>query len=102
VCIALPGKLLEIDVTGLIGKVDFQGNIISVMLGAVDATPGDYVLVHAGCAIEVVEQDVAQDLMSLFSELEEAYAGDEKRSADDDPEGGRESLFPLFQGGDPS
>ncbi|MCL1852354.1 MAG: HypC/HybG/HupF family hydrogenase formation chaperone [Peptococcaceae bacterium] len=101
-CIALPGKLLEIDVTGLVGKVDFQGNTISVMLGAVDAVPGDYVLVHAGCAIEVVEQDVAQDLMSLFAELEAAYAEDEKSSAGDDPESDRESLFPLFQGDAPS
>lgn len=52
-CVALPGKVIETD--GLCGKVDFQGNIVDVNMGVVDAQVGDYVLVHAGCAIEVIE-----------------------------------------------
>ena len=31
---------------------------------------GQYVLVHAGCAIEVMEKDKAQELIDLFAELE--------------------------------
>ena len=67
-CVAIPGKVIEI--TDTIGKVDFQGNIVKVNLGIVDAQIGDYVLVHAGCALEVMKQDAAQELLDLFKELE--------------------------------
>lgn len=69
-CVALPGKVIETD--GFIGKVDFQGNIVTVNMGVVDAQVGDYVLVHAGCAIEVMKQDMAQEILDLFAELENA------------------------------
>jgi hydrogenase expression/formation protein HypC len=68
VCVALPGKVIETD--GFLGKVDFQGNIVNVTLGVVDAQVGDYVLVHAGCAIEVMQKDQAQEILDLFAELE--------------------------------
>jgi len=67
-CVAIPGKVVE--VTGLVGKVDFQGNIVNVNMGVVDAQLGDYVLVHAGCAIEVVQKEMAEEIMDLFAELE--------------------------------
>lgn len=67
-CVALPGKVIEI--IGNKGKVDFQGNVLNVLLGVVDAKIGDYVLVHAGCAIEVMKQDAAEELIELFKELE--------------------------------
>ncbi|HHV64283.1 MAG TPA: HypC/HybG/HupF family hydrogenase formation chaperone [Peptococcaceae bacterium] len=67
-CVALPGKVIATD--GLFGKVDFQGNIVDVNLGIVDAKIGDYVLVHAGCAIEVLKKDKAQEIIDLFQELE--------------------------------
>lgn len=67
-CVALPGKILSID--GKTGTVDFQGNILNVNLGVVNAQVGDYVLVHAGYAIEVMKQDKAEEILSLFAELE--------------------------------
>lgn len=67
-CIAIPGKVIEIS--GNKAKVDFSGNLVEVNIGLVDPKPGQYVLVHAGCAIEVMERDKAQELMDLFSELE--------------------------------
>lgn len=70
-CVAMPGKVIEIN--GLVGKVDFQGNIVDVNLGIVDAQIGDYVLVHAGCAIEIMKQDAAEELISLFEELGTLY-----------------------------
>ena len=45
--------------------------MVDVNVGLVDPEPGQYVLVHAGCAIEDMEQDKAQELISLFAELEE-------------------------------
>lgn len=68
-CIAIPGKVIATD--GTTAQVDFKGNMVDVNVGLVDPEPGQYVLVHAGCAIEVMEQDKAQDLISLFAELEE-------------------------------
>ncbi|NLI93078.1 MAG: HypC/HybG/HupF family hydrogenase formation chaperone [Peptococcaceae bacterium] len=67
-CVALPGKVIETN--GMVGKVDFQGNIVNVSLGVVDAKVGDYVLVHAGCAIEVMQKDAAEEIIELFAELE--------------------------------
>lgn len=68
-CIAMPGKIISME--GNHAKADFSGNIVNVNTGIVDAKVGDYVLVHAGCAIEVMEKDKAQELMDLFAELGE-------------------------------
>lgn len=68
-CIAIPGKVIATD--GTTAQVDFRGNSVNVNVGLIDPQPGQYVLVHAGCAIEVMEQDKAQELIELFSDLEE-------------------------------
>lgn len=68
-CVAVPGKVVEI--TGTTGKVDFGGNLLEVNLGLVDVEIGDYVLVHAGCALEVVDEEQANELIKLFQELQE-------------------------------
>lgn len=68
-CIAIPGKVMEIS--GSSARVDFNGNIVNVNTGLVEPQVGQYVLVHAGCAIEVMEQDKANELIELFNELEE-------------------------------
>ncbi|MCL1918798.1 MAG: HypC/HybG/HupF family hydrogenase formation chaperone [Peptococcaceae bacterium] len=95
-CIALPGKLIEVDELGFFGTVDFQGNKVDVTLGAVDAKVGDYVLIHAGNAIEVVTLEEAEDVMALLAELEGAYAEDE--AGGENGENGQ--VFPLFRGGE--
>lgn len=68
-CVAMPGKVLSIS--GGRAKVDFSGNIVDVSAGAVSAAAGDYVLVHAGCAIEVLDGDSAKEIISIFDELNE-------------------------------
>lgn len=70
-CVALPGKVIMTD--GLCGKVDFQGNVVDVNMGVVNAEVGDYVLVHAGCAIEVMQQNRAEEILDLFAELESLH-----------------------------
>ncbi len=67
-CIAIPGKVVEISDTD--AKVDFSGNIVNVNIGLVSPKVGQYVLVHAGCAIEVMEHDKAEEMIELFAELE--------------------------------
>ncbi|MGI6722500.1 MAG: HypC/HybG/HupF family hydrogenase formation chaperone [Anaerovoracaceae bacterium] len=68
-CIAIPGKVIEIN--GSQAKADFSGNVVDVNTGLVEPKVGQYVLVHAGCAIEVMEKDKAEELIDLFKELEE-------------------------------
>ena len=67
-CIAIPGKVESID--GNMAKVDFNGNLVNVNTGIIEPEVGQYVLVHAGCAIEVMEKDKAQEIIDLFAELE--------------------------------
>ena len=67
-CIAIPGKVESID--GNMAKVDFNCNLVNVNTGIIEPEVGQYVLVHAGCAIEVMEKDKAQELIDLFAELE--------------------------------
>ena len=67
-CIAIPGKVESID--GNMAKVDFNGNLVNVNTGIIEPEVGQYVLVLAGCAIEVMEKDKAQELIDLFAELE--------------------------------
>ncbi len=67
-CVAIPGRVIEID--GTTAKVDFNGNSVNVNIGLVEPKVGQYVLVHAGCAIEVMEKEQAQEIIDLFADLE--------------------------------
>ena len=69
-CIAIPGKLIEKN--GRQGRADVGGNILSVELGLVDAEIGDFILIHAGCAISVLPKDEKEELDELFALLCEA------------------------------
>ena len=71
-CIAIPGKVVEVD--GLRAKVDYSGNQVMVNTGLVTPKVGQYVLVHAGCAIEDMEKDKAEELIELFADIEEMGA----------------------------
>jgi len=68
-CVAVPGKVIEIN--GKMGKVDFNGNVIEVNVSLVDVEVGSYVLVHAGYAVEVVKRELAEELSNLFADLED-------------------------------
>jgi hydrogenase expression/formation protein HypC len=68
-CVATPARVLEID--GDMAKVDVLGNVVKVNISLVDAAVGDYVLTHAGMAIEKVSPDSAKELIELFEEIQE-------------------------------
>jgi len=75
-CLAIPGKIISIDdgVDELlrIGKVSFDGIIKEVNLALVpDAKVGDYVLVHVGSAISIVDEEEANRTMSILRQLGE-------------------------------
>ena len=66
-CIAVSGRLIEKWENS--GKVEIRGNVIDVALGIVDADVGDYVLVHAGCAIAKVTSAENDELDALLREI---------------------------------
>ncbi len=66
-CVAYPGRVVSID--GNYGLVDFSGSQVRANLRLVPAKVGDYVLVHAGMAIQIVEKKEARDWAALFEEI---------------------------------
>ena len=72
-CLAIPGKVLEIDDTGDYAKVDFGGVTKRVGISLLESvSSGDYVIVHAGYAIEKLHKEEAKERLKLFQELAES------------------------------
>lgn len=75
-CLSIPGKLIEItsdiDETFRTGKVSFDGVIKEVSLALVpEAKVNDYVLVHVGAAISIIDEDEAQKTFEILRQLGE-------------------------------
>jgi hydrogenase expression/formation protein HypC len=71
-CLAVPGKIISLK--GGNAEVDFAGVKRAVSLDLVpEAKKNDYVLVHAGFAIQVLQQEEAQETLKLFKEI---YGGE--------------------------
>jgi hydrogenase expression/formation protein HypC len=71
-CLAVPGKLLErYELEGLpMGRVDFGGLLRQVCLTCVpQAVAGDYVVVHVGFALGVIDEEEAARTLALLDEL---------------------------------
>ena len=70
-CLAIPGKVVERE-EGNLAMVDILGVTREVSLDLTpSAKPGDYVLIHAGFAIEVVDPEYAQETIDLIKEMPE-------------------------------
>ena len=70
-CLAIPAKIVSIDENNL-ATVDILG---VTRQASIDLTPsakvGSYVLVHAGFAIEVVSEEMAQETLDLIRDFPE-------------------------------
>ena len=61
------------NIDGTKANVDFgQGVLREVNISLVEAKVGDYVLVHAGYAITVIEEEEAKETLSLWNSVLEA------------------------------
>ena len=69
-CLAVPGKILSISGEGpttRMGKVSFAGVVRDVNLSCVpEAGVGEYVIVHVGMALNVLDEEEAR---AVFREL---------------------------------
>jgi len=71
-CLAVPGKVVEITGEGELrmGKVDFAGVQRQACLAYVpEVKLGDYVLVHVGFAISVIDEQAAQETLQALAEI---------------------------------
>ncbi|MBR9976622.1 MAG: HypC/HybG/HupF family hydrogenase formation chaperone [Bacteroidetes bacterium] len=70
-CLAVPAKVLELR-DNQMALVDLNGTQreISLMVLDGEAAVGDFVLIHVGYAIEVIDEEEAQRTLQLFEEIE--------------------------------
>lgn len=67
-CLAIPARIMSVEDTK--AHVDFgQGVVRDVNITLVEAKVGDYVLVHAGYAIQVIEEKEALETISLWNDI---------------------------------
>jgi hydrogenase expression/formation protein HypC len=68
-CLAYPGKVVQLN--GDFAKVDFGEGTIKegVNISLVQAEIGDYVLVHAGYAIQIVDEAEARQTLEYWKEI---------------------------------
>lgn len=74
-CLAVPGKIISITSVNELernGKVSFSGIIKDINLTYVpDAKVDDYVIVHVGFALSVVDEDEALKIFEYLKEMDE-------------------------------
>jgi hydrogenase expression/formation protein HypC len=72
-CLAIPGKVLDIegnDPAFLRGKVDFGGIRKEISFAYTpDVKPGNYVLVHVGFALQILDEEEARESLQTLDEL---------------------------------
>ncbi len=75
-CLAIPGKILRIsgdDPLSRMAEVSFAGAKKEISLAFVpDAKEGNYVIVHVGFAISIVDEEAAMESLNYFRELDKA------------------------------
>lgn len=67
-CIAVPGQIIDISNTEATVNIMDVETIVNIQL-INEPKVGNYVLVHAGCAIEKVDQSYFNDLSDIFRNI---------------------------------
>jgi hydrogenase expression/formation protein HypC len=74
-CLAVPGKIISLSDTEPLlrtGRVSFGGIVKDVNLAYVpEAQIGDYVLVHVGFAISMLDEAEAQEVFEYLRQMDE-------------------------------
>jgi hydrogenase expression/formation protein HypC len=87
-CLAIPGEIVSIqdseDPLFRKGKVSFEGVLRNINFAAVpEAKVGDYVLVHVGMALSVIDEEEALKTLEYFKEIDELNNEIENNSLND-------------------
>ncbi|MCX7836161.1 MAG: HypC/HybG/HupF family hydrogenase formation chaperone [bacterium] len=78
-CLAIPGLVQRIQ--NGIAIVDFGGLTREIALDLVpDTQVGDYILAHAGFAIQKLDTQEAEEILSLFQDIERCFSNEPPNS----------------------
>jgi hydrogenase expression/formation protein HypC len=67
-CLAIPTRIVAID--GQMARVELSGVERQISLALTpEAQVGDYVIVHTGFALSVLDEEDAQETLRLFAEI---------------------------------
>lgn len=66
-CLAVPGKIVSIN--GDLAEIDFGGVIKKANVAMVEAQIGQWAVIHAGFAIEIMDEEEAQETIKLWNEV---------------------------------
>lgn len=69
-CLGVPAKVLSIDgaiATVAIGEITYQANIGLLE----EVQPGDFIILHAGFGIEIMDASEAEETIRLIEEIEQ-------------------------------
>ena len=70
-CLAIPALIKSVD--GMEAEADMGGILRRISLWLTpEAKPGDYVLVHTGYAINIVDKEEAEETLRIFEEMDKA------------------------------
>ena len=73
-CLGIPGKVIKIENKESLVEILGVSREISLEL-LKDIKIGDYVIIHAGCAIAKIDEEEALRTIELFEELKELANG---------------------------
>jgi hydrogenase expression/formation protein HypC len=71
-CLGIPGKIISIyDLHGTrMANIDFGGVSREACVEVIpDAKPGDWTIVHAGFALNLLSEEEAQETLEILSEM---------------------------------
>ena len=71
-CLGIPGKILSIyeDHGTKMAKIDFGGVSREACVEVIpDAKPGDWTIVHAGFALNLLSEEEAQETLDILQEM---------------------------------
>jgi len=79
-CLAIPSEIVEIrDQTAIIDLAGVRREV-SLLLLPEEASVGEYVLVHAGFAIQKIDKEAAEETLQLLEEIAESEHGSGNRA----------------------
>ena len=87
-CLGIPGRIIDtyLEHEVLMGKVDFSGVANKVCLAYVpEVEVGDYVIVHVGFALSVVDEDEARRIFTFLEGMNEGHELQQEEPEDEIP-----------------
>ncbi len=73
-CLAVPARILSLDGTDAVVGLHENRVKVSTLLSP-EAKVGDWVLIHAGFVIQVLDEQTARETFEVLSDLESAGSG---------------------------